>query len=66
MSNEAHLQRLLDNAERLAVVSDRICMQQEIDLRNERNAHVETARHANELRAWHLQSKWKKIKALLF
>ena len=65
MDNAPHLQRLLDNAERLAIVSDRICMQQEIDLREARNAHAATEHMLHDLREWHLQSRWKKIKAIL-
>ena len=33
MNNISHVKRLLDNAERCNIVSERICMQQEIELR---------------------------------
>ena len=70
--NSAHTERLLENAERRIVVLERICQQQEIDLKSQRDAYnsleIDMSRVQlvnDEFIRWHNQTKWQKIKHIL-
>ena len=67
--NSAHTERLLENAERRIVVLERICQQQEIELATLRDRnklldkrYIEDGDTIRNMRSWHNQTKWQKIK----